>query len=267
MTALCRRYGVSPAGFYARQRRGESTHAQQDRILSTEITALFTAHQQRYGSPRIQHLLRLTGWRVSRRRVARLMGAAGLRAKAVCGYRPKARLNRRYAQHPNRLWTTPVTRANQVWVGDLTYLRVDRSWRYLAVVMDYYSRRVLAWSLTRRRTARVACAVLTQAARTRASSGVIFHSDRGSEYMGAPFCTHVARLGLLQSASVRGPGDNSHMESFFHSLKAELTRGAVFPTEQALRGALRSYIRYYNGTRLHSALGYLSPIAFECQAA
>jgi putative transposase len=195
------------------------------------------------------------------------MRAAGLRAKAVCGYRPKARLNRRYAQHPNRLWSTTVTRPNQVWVGDLTYLRVDHSWRYLAVVMDYYSRRVLAWSLTRRRTARVACAVLTRAARMRRPTGVIFHSDRGSEYMGTPFCDHVARLGFLQSASVRGPGDNSHMESFFHSLKVELTRGVVFPSEQALRGALHQYIRYYNGTRLHSGLGYLSPIAFECNAA
>ena len=85
--------------------------------------------------------------------------------------------------------------------------------------------------------------------------------------MGAPFCAHVARLGFLQSASVRGPGDNSHMESFFHSLKAELTRGWIFPTEHALRGALRQYIRYYNATRLHSGLGYLSPIAFECKAA
>ena len=267
LRALCRRYGVSPAGFYAWQRRGESAHAGQDRILSTEITALFTAHEQRYGSPRIHRALRQAGWSVSRRRVARLMRAAGLRAKAVCGYRPKARLNRRYAQHPNRLWTTTVTRPNQVWLGDITYLRVGGGWRFLAVVMDHYSRRVLAWSLTPRRTARVACGVLTRAARMRAAPGVIFHSDRGSEYMGTPFCAHVARLGFLQSASVRGPGDNSHMESFFHSLKAELTRGVVFPTEHALRGALRRYMRYYNGTRLHSALGYRSPIAFECQAA
>ncbi len=148
VSSLCRRYGVSPAGFYAWQRRGESPRAQQDRILSTEITALFTAHEQCYGSPRIHRLLTRTGWRVSRRRVARLMRAAGLCAKAVRGYRPKARLHRHYAQHPNRLWTTTVTRPNQVWVGDLTYLRVDRSWRYLAVVMDQYSRRVLAWSLS-----------------------------------------------------------------------------------------------------------------------
>jgi putative transposase len=267
VTALCRRYGVSPAGFYAWQRRGDSMHAQQDRRLSTEITALFTAHAQCYGSPRLHRLLAHAGWRVSRRRVARLMRAAGLYAKAVCGYRPKARIHRQYARHPNRLWTTTVTGPNQVWVGDLTYLRVDRSWRYLAVVMDQYSRRILAWSLSRRRTARVTCAVLARAARTRAARGVIFHSDRGSEYLGAPFCAQVARLGFLQSASGRGPADNSHIESFFHSLKAELTRGVVFPTEHVLRRALHRYVRYYNATRLHSALGYRSPIAFECQAA
>lgn len=267
MSALCRRYGVSAAGFYAWQRRGESTHAAQDRILSSQITALFTAHEQRYGSPRIHRALRQAGWRVSRRRVARLMRAAGLRAKAVRGYRPKARIHRQYARHPNRLWTTTVMRPNQVWVGDLTYLRVARSWRYFAVVMDHYSRRVLAWTLSRRRTARVTCALLTRAARARPTAGLIFHSDRGSEYMGTPFCAHLARLGILQSASVRGPRDNAHMESFFHSLKAELTRGVVFPTEHALRRALHRYVRYYNATRLHSALGYRSPIAFECQAA
>ena len=267
MSALCHRYRVSAAGFYAWRRRGASAHAEQDRRLATRIATLFTAHEQRYGSPRIHRLLRTAGWLVSRRRVARLMRAAGLCAKAVRGYRPKARLHRRYAQHPNRLWTASVTRPNQVWVGDLTYLRVAGSWRYLAVVMDQFSRRILAWTLTRRRTARVACAVLTQAARKRGTNGLIFHSDRGSEYMGAPFCAHVARLGVLQSASVRGPGDNSHMESFFHSLKAELTRGVVFPTEHTLRRALRGYLRYYNATRLHSALGYLSPIAFECKAA
>jgi putative transposase len=267
VSSLCRRYGVSAAGFYAWRRRGTSAHTEQDRILAGEITTLFTAHQQRYGSPRIHRALRQAGWRVSRRRVARLMRAAGLCAKAVRGYRPKARLHRHYAQHPNRLWTTTVTAPNQVWVSDLTYLRVDRTWCYLAVMMDQYSRRVLAWSLSRRRTARVTCAVLTRAARRRGTTGVIVHSDRGSEYMGAPFCAHVARLGFLQSASARGPGDNSHMESFFHSLKAELIRGVVFPTEDALRRALRRYIRYYNATRLHSALHYTSPIAFECHAA
>jgi putative transposase len=267
VTSLCRRYRVTVAGFYAWRRRGESAHAKQDRILSDQIAALFSAHQQRYGSPRIHRALRQAGWIVSRRRVARLMREAGLCAKAVRGYRAKATIHRLYARHPNRLWATTVTRPNQVWVGDITYLRVQRSWRYLAVVMDQYSRRVLAWTLTRSRTARVTCAVLTQAARRRRTRSLIFHSDRGSEYMGVQFCAQVARLGFLQSASVRGPGDNSHMESFFHSLKAELTRGVAFATERALRRALRSYIQYYNTKRLHSALDYVSPIAFERRAA
>jgi putative transposase len=268
VSALCRRYGVSRAGFYRARSRGPSAHAEQDRQLSGEIARLFAVHHERYGSPRLHQVLRAAGWVVSRRRVARLMRAAGLRAKAVRGYRPKAQLRRQYAQHPNRLWSTTVERPNQVWVGDITYLRVGTGWRYLAVVMDQYSRRVLAWTLTRQRTAAVTCSVLTRATRARSPRrGVIFHSDRGSEYMGAPFCAHVARLGFVQSASVRGPGDNAHMESFFHSLKAELTRGAVFADEGQLRRVLCQYMRYYNTTRLHSSLSYRSPLAFEQQTA
>ena len=270
MSALCRRYGVSRGGFYGWQRRGVCAHAEQDRQLSGEIARLFAAHHERYGSPRLHHLLRASGWTVSRRRVARLMRAAGLRAKAVRGYRPRAQLRRQYAQHPNRLWRTTVERPNQVWVGDITYLRVGTGWRYLAVVMDQYSRRVLAWTLTRQRTAAVTCSVLTRAASTRrvgAGRAVIFHSDRGSEYMGRPFCAHLTRLGFVQSASVRGPGDNAHMESFFHSLKTELTRGVVFTDERHLRRALHRYLNYYNTRRLHSSLGYRSPLAFEQQTA
>ncbi len=109
--------------------------------------------------------------------------------------------------------------------------------------------------------------MLAQAVRRRPAHGVIFHSDRGSEYMGAPFCACVTKLGLRQSANVRGPGDNAHAESFFHSLKAELTRGVIFLTERALRTQLTRYIRYYNTVRFHSALGYQSPIAFERGAA
>ena len=203
--SLCRRYGVTTAGFYAWRGRAESLHAKQDRVLSKEIARLFVQHHERYGSPRLYRLLSAAGWVVSRRRVARLMRAAGFRAKAVRGYRVKANVHHLYGRHANRLWTTHVDQPNQVWVGDITYLKVASGWRYLAIVMDQYSRRVLAWSLTRQRTAAVTCAVLAQAARHRPARGVIFHSDRGSEYMGTPFCARVAQLGLLQSASVRGP--------------------------------------------------------------
>ena len=263
MSALCRRYLVTTAGFYAWRRRGESVHAKQDRVLSEEIKRIFDHHRERYGSPRIHDQLTKCGWRVSRRRVARLMRVGGMRAKAVQGYRAKASIHHRYARHPNRLWTTSVTKPNQVWVGDITYLKVAGTWRYLAIVMDQYSRRILAWTLTRQRTAAVTCTVLAQAIRVRPASGVIFHSDRGSEYMGAPFCAQVASLGLVQSASVRGPGDNAHAESFFHSLKAELTRGISFESESSLRRQLRHYMLPYNNVRSHSSLGYLSPLAFE----
>jgi transposase InsO family protein len=208
VSALCRRHGVTRAGFYAWCRRGVSTHAEQDRQLAVAIDRLFARHRERYGSPRIQEELARAGWRVSRRRVARLMRAAGLRAKAVRGYRAKASIHHQYARHPNRLWRRRVTRPNQVWVGDITYFKVATAWNRL-----------------------------------------------------------LTRLGVQQSATVRGPSDHPHAESFFHSLKAELTRGLVFPSECALRSQLASYIRYYNTTRLHSGLGYQSPLAFERRAA
>jgi transposase InsO family protein len=199
------------------------------------------------------------------------MRLSGLRAKAVRGYRAKAGVHRFYARQPNRLRGLCVSGPNQVWVGDLTYLPVAGRWGYLSVVMDQYSRRVLAWSLTPKRDARVTTAVLRSAVRARRARGVppgiIFHSDRGSEYLAAPFQACVRALGLRQSASTRGPEDNAHVESFFHSLKAELTRGVQFRSARVLRGELRRYIRYYNRIRMHSALAYHSPIAFEARAA
>jgi transposase InsO family protein len=258
---------VTRAGYYAWRRRAGSARAEQDRQLTERITRLFHAHVGRYGSPRIHRVLQQQGMRVSRRRVARLMRAAGLRAKAVRGYRAKAGTHRFYARQPNRLCGLRVTGPNQVWVGDITYLPVAGRWWYLAVVLDQYSRRVLAWSLTPRRNATVTSAVLTAAARARRGRGVIFHSDRGSEYLAAAFHACVTRLGLLQSASTRGPEDNAHVESFFHSLKAELTRGVSFGSAQDLRQQLRRYFAYYNRVRLHSALHYCSPIDFERRVA
>lgn len=156
----------------------------------------------------------------------------------------------------------------KVWVGDLTYLPVGSRWRFLAVVVDQCSRRVLAWTLGRRRDARLTRTVLDAAVRRRRPPrGLIFHSDRGSEYVAAAFRDRLVALGLRQSSSQRGPEDNAHVESFFHSLKAEVVHGAQFATETALRRALRCYVRYYNHRRLHSALGYRSPVAYESQAA
>src|SRR5258708_10808850 len=152
VASLCRRYHVTASGFYASMRRGESAHVTQDRQLTVAIKLLFARHERRYGSPRLHRELQNAGWYVSRRRVARLMHCAGLRAKAVLGYRAHVTLRHLYGRHPNRLWTTTATAPNQIWVGDITYLRAGSTWSYLAIVMDQYSRRILAWTLTPRRT-------------------------------------------------------------------------------------------------------------------
>ena len=268
MTRLCALYRVTRAGYYAWRRRLVSAHAAQDRQLQQRIQRLFQQHHGTYGSPRIHRALRADGWAVSRRRVERLMRAAGLRARVAQLYRANPRLHRFYGQHPNRLWTRVATRPNQIWVGDITYLAVAGRWRFLAVVLDQYSRRVLAWRLGRTRDARLTRAVLDAAVRRRRRTRLIFHSDRGSEYAAQAFRDRLRALGIRQSATRVGtPGDNAHMESFFHSLKAEVIHGTRFATDRQVRLALQRYVRYYNHRRLHSALRYRAPAAYESRAA
>lgn len=259
---------MTRGGYYAWRRRQASAHTVQDRTLLLQIRRLFARHHARYGSPRIHDALQARGIAVSRRRVARLMREDSLRAKAVLGYRPKASVLRFYDAQPNLVRRTTTTAIDRVWVGDITYLKVGTAWRYLAVVMDRCSRRILAWTLQRRRDGRVTRGVLAAALRRRQpAEGLIFHSDRGSEYLTETLRTFLAAQGVRQSACTSGPGDNAHMESFFHSMKAEATRGRHFATDAELRTVLREYIRYYNTTRAHSALAYRSPVDFERRAA
>jgi transposase InsO family protein len=265
---MCALYGVTRAGYYAWQRRPLSAHAEQDRELSEQIAAIFAAHHGRYGSPRIHRELIGAGGRVSRRRVERLMRAAGHRARVARVYRANPALHRFFGQHPNRLPAAGARRPDQVWVGDVSYLPVAGRWRFLAVVLDQCSRRVLAWTLGRRRDTRLTRQVLDAAVRRRRPPrGLVFHSDRGSEYVGATLRDRLRVLGIRQSSALRGPEDNAHMESFFHSLKAELVHGVRFETEAALRQAIAGYVRYYNHRRIHSSLAYRSPVDYEACAA
>lgn len=266
---MCALYGVTPGGYYAWRRRAESRHAVQDRQLTQRITTLFAAHHGRYGSPRIYRTLQQAGWCVSRRRVARLMRRVGLRARVARVYRANPALHRFYAQHPNRLPTGGARRVDQVWVGDITYLAVHgQPWHFLAVVLDQFSRRVVSWALDQRRDARLTCRVVNAAVRRRRPRpGLIFHSDRGSEYVATALHDRLVALGIRQSAALRGPEDNPHMESFFHSLKAEALHGERFRSSQELRAAIARYVRYYNHRRAHSALGYRSPVDYEHSAA
>jgi putative transposase len=269
VTRLCRLFAVTRAGFYAWRCRPVSARRRQDRALLEEMRAIFEGSDGTYGSPRIHESLAAQGYRVSRRRVERLMRAAGMRARVARVYRPKAGTHRWFGQHPNHVRRTHATRPNQIWVGDLTYLAVAGRWWYLAVVLDQCSRRVLAWRLGAIRDSRLTRAVVNAALRRRQpQAGLIFHSDRGSEFLGTMFRARLTAGGVQQSMTRGGaPGENAHMESFFHSLKADVIHGRSFHTVTELRHQLRRYVRFYNHRRLHSALDYQSPVDYERGAA
>ena len=269
MTRLCRLFGVTRPGYYAWRQRPASAHARQDRVILEEMRAIFERSGGTYGSPRIYRALAARGYRLSHRRVERLMRAGGWRARVVRVYRRTAGTHRWFGQHPNRVRQIQATRLNQIWVGDLTYLAVAGRWWYLAAVLDQYSRRVLAWRLAATRDAMFTRAVVDAALRRRRPRrGLIFHSDRGSEFLGTPFHQRLVVSGVEQSMTRGGaPDENAHMESFFHSLKAEVIHGRSFATVAELRQALRRYVQYYNHQRLHSALGYQSPVDYEHGAA
>jgi putative transposase len=269
VTRLCRLFAVTRAGYYAWHERPASARQRQDWALLEELRAIFEGSRGTYGSPRIHRALTVRGHRVSRRRVERLMRSDGLQGRVARVYRAKAGTHRWFGQHANQVRRTRASGPNQVWVGDLTYLAVAGRWWYLAAVLDQYSRRWLAWRLGTVRDTRLTRAVVDAALRRRhPPAGLIFHTDRGSEFLGAPLRDRLIASGIRQSMTRGGaPGENAHMESFFHSLKADLVHGRQFQTVAELRQQLRWYHGYYNHRRLHSALGYRSPVDYERGAA
>lgn len=262
---MCRRYGVTRGGYYGWLVRKPSERAVEEEGLRVRIGAIFEASEGTYGSPRIHEVLRQAGVRVGRKRVARLMREDALKGRSARIYRRMPGTRRFFGDVPNRVLELKTTAPGQVWVGDVTYLKVGNVWRYLAVVLDRHSRRVLGWALRSRRDLALTLTALNRAvSRRRGTSGLIFHSDRGVEFSGYAYRARLAALSIVQSMKrPREIGDNAFIESFFHSMKAEAIHARVFPHDRALREVVARYIRRYNLTRLHSSLGYLSPIDYE----
>jgi putative transposase len=263
---MCDLYQVTRAGFYAWQKRHPSVHAQEDVRLLEQVRSAHARSRGFYGSPRVKGQLQLEGVCVGRRRVARLMREAGLQGRSARLYRqPKVARRAFYAAVPYRKEAAATSAPDQVWVGDVTYLKVADEWRYMATVMDRHSRRIVGWSLSDRRDAALTTQALRHAAgKRRPGAGVVFHSDRGIEYAAMEFRDQLSRLGMLQSMNRAGKmNDNAHIESFFHSMKCEELYGKTFDNEGELRRVLSSYVAFYNGERLHSSLCYLPPAAFE----
>lgn len=263
---MCELQGVTRSGFYAWCKRQPSRRQQDDQALIERVRQIHADSRGFYGSPRVAGQLRLDGHSVGRRRVARLMRQAGLQGRSARLYRHSKVLQRAfYAGVPYRAESAHTQRQDQVWVGDVTYLKVAGPWRYMAAVMDKHTRRIVGWSLGARRDAALTRAALARSAASRCvRPGLVFHSDRGIEFANFEFRRHLSELGMVQSMNRPDKmNDNAHMESFFHSMKCEQLYGKKFETEQQLRSTLSSYIHFYNHRRLHSSLRYLPPAAYE----
>ena len=269
MKTLCARHGVTRAGYYSFRRREPSARAREDERLLERIRAVFAASDGSYGSPRVHAILRQAGLRLGRKRVARLMHSGALKARSARIYRRTPGTHRFFAEIPNRVLGLKTTATGQIWVGDVTYLRSAGRWRYLAVVLDRHSRRVLGWSLRPRRDMALTRAAFNRSVlRHRPRPGLIFHSDRGVEYSAYAFRARLAALGITQSMKrPREITDNAFIESFFHSMKSDVIHGYTFDDDRSLHLVVRRYVRRYNRSRLHSSLGCLSPINYERNAA
>lgn len=258
---------MSRSGFYAWRKRKPSERSISDAKLLHKVRRAFHDSKGRYGSPRVHQVLRNQGIHVSRKRVERLMRQDGLKGRVTRVTRRVPGLKRFIAKGENHLLEQGnATDINQVWVADVTYIKHKQSWMYLATVMDQYSRRILGWSLSDKRTTDLTIAALTSALRKRGyPTGLILHTDRGVEYTGKLFQKLLERYDFKHSVNRIGYcTDNAFMESFYHSLKGELIRKTVFKNVSVLRKEIAGYInQFYNRTRLHSGLSYMSPIKYE----
>jgi len=263
---LCRVLRVAKSAFYAWQRQQVSARARADEQLTAQIRDIHVASQCTYGAPRVHAELRKRGIRIARKRVARLMRSARLVGRTPRRFRRTTIADpTTQAQDLVKRQFRPAT-PNALWVADITYVRTWEGWLYLAVILDAFSRRVVGWALADHLRTELAIAALKMALHTRGSrSGLIHHSDKGIQYVGTPYGQVLAEHGVRQSVGRPGTAwDNAVAESFFATLKTELLYRHAWPTRQAAKTAIFSFIEgWYNRVRLHSTLGYCSPDHFE----
>ncbi|MBK0127935.1 IS3 family transposase [Pantoea sp. S61] len=265
--AMCRVLRVARSGWYVWcQRRHQPGPRQQFRLICDEaVRKAFTEAKQRYGAPRLAD--ELPEYNI--KTIAASLRRQGLRAKATRKFSPVSYREHGLPASDNLLKQDfYASGPNQKWAGDITYLRTDEGWLYLAVVIDLWSRAVIGWSMSSRMTGQLACDALQMALwRRKRPENVIVHTDRGGQYCSADYQTLLKRHNLRGSMSAKGCCyDNACVESFFHSLKVECIHGERFASREIMRTTVFNYIECdYNRWRRHSACGGLSPEQFENQ--
>jgi len=262
----CALLKVSRAAFY-QHLAGPSRRERADAELTEQIRAVHEESKGRYGSPRVHAELRRRGHRHSRKRVARLMRHAGIWGKTPKRWK-KTTIPDPAAARADRIqrdFTTDASKINARWCGDITYVGTWEGWLYLATVIDIASRRVVGYAMADHlRTELVSGALANAVAARGPAPGVIFHADRGCQYTSAELAGLASGWAVKLSHGRTGQcWDNALSESFFASIKGELLDLQAWPTKAAARRAIVEYIAWYNGTRLHSTLGYRSPAEFE----
>jgi transposase InsO family protein len=263
----CQLLKVSRAAYYA-HRAGPSQRQSADAVLTTHIKAVHAESKGRYGAPRVHAELARRGHHHGRKRIARLMQSARLQGKAAKRWKrttipdPAAAAR---ADLIRRDFTTDATKVNSRWCGDITYIPTDEGWLYLATVIDIASRRIVGHAMAGHlRTELVADALANAVAARDPAPGVIFHADRGCQYTSASYARLAADCQVRLSHGRTGQcWDNALAESFFSAIKGELLDDRSWPTRAIARHAVTEYIGWYNGTRLHSTLGYKTPAEFE----
>ena len=267
--AMCRVLGVSSSGYYAWRGRGPSKRAAANAKLTQEIRKVHKASDATYGAPRIHAQLRQDGYCVSKKRVARLMHEDGLHGVSRRrGFAVTTERNTRQRPAPDLVQRQFAADApNVLWVADMTYIPTWSGFVYLAIVLDVFSRKVVGWAMGECMTSDLVISALNMALYTRKPESVIHHSDQGSQYTSIAFGSRCDEMSVrLSMGSVGDAYDNAMAESFFATLECELIERSTFRSKAQARTAVFAWIEgRYNRQRLHSSLGYLSPMRFEEQ--
>ena len=265
--AMCQALQVSASGFYAWRRRAPSARAQEESRLAGVIQQLHLECREAYGTERLWHALRARGEHCGRHRLARLRRKYGVLTRRRRRYiRARAPYERTPPAPRLVTWPFQTTHPNHVWAADITFIPTRQSQIYLAIVLDLFARRIVGWAMSDRPQQDLASAALSMALlHRRPAAGLIHHSDQGGQYTSKAYRAQLAQAGLVASMSRTGmPYDNAVVESFFSSLKNELTHHEQYLTNDAARARVFDYIEvFYNRQRRHSSLGYCSPVAFE----